>query len=225
MAGQPPAGDPAPADGSLPEPALDRLGAVPFGIYVHVPFCQTRCGYCDFNTYTATELGARRLPRVVRGAGHRRDQARGEGAGRPRRAGADGLLRRRHADPAAAGRSDGHPARRSTVSSGLADGAEVTAEANPETVDERVLAQLRAGGFTRISLGMQSAVPHVLAVLDRVHQPGRPEQCVRLGARGRVRPGQPRPHLRHAGRERRGLGALARPRARRPARTTSPPTR
>ena len=57
MAGQPPAGDPAPADGSLPEPALDRLGAVPFGIYVHVPFCQTRCGYCDFNTYTATELG------------------------------------------------------------------------------------------------------------------------------------------------------------------------
>ena len=61
---------------------------------------------------------------------------------------------------------------------GLAAGVEVTAEANPETVDERALAELRAGGFTRISLGMQSAVPHVLAVLDRVHQPGRPEQCV-----------------------------------------------
>ncbi len=54
----------------------------------------------------------------------------------------------------------------------------MTAEANPETVGPEVLAQFRAAGFTRISLGMQSAVPHVLAVLDRVHQPGRPEQCV-----------------------------------------------
>jgi oxygen-independent coproporphyrinogen-3 oxidase len=61
---------------------------------------------------------------------------------------------------------------------GLAANAEVTTEANPETVDERVLAELRAGGFTRISLGMQSAVPHVLAVLDRQHSPGRPEKCV-----------------------------------------------
>src|SRR5262249_25634425 len=61
-------------------------------------------------------------------------------------------------------------------------GCEVTVEANPETVDERSLAQLRAGGVTRISLGMQSAVPHVLAVLDRVHRPGRPAQCAR-GAR------------------------------------------
>src|SRR5262249_18934194 len=62
---------------------------------------------------------------------------------------------------------------------GLAPGCEVTVEANPETVDERSLAQLRAGGVTRISLGMQSAVPHVLAVLDRVHRPGRPAQCAR----------------------------------------------
>ncbi len=53
----------------------------------------------------------------------------------------------------------------------------MTVEANPETVDPRVLDGLRAAGFTRISLGMQSAVPHVLAALDRVHQPGRPEQC------------------------------------------------
>src|SRR6516225_9769622 len=52
-----PAGEPAPADGALPAAALAGLGAQPFGVYVHVPFCQTRCGYCDFNTYTATELG------------------------------------------------------------------------------------------------------------------------------------------------------------------------
>ena len=62
---------------------------------------------------------------------------------------------------------------------GLAAGAEVTTEANPESVDERSLAALRAAGITRISLGMQSAAPHVLAVLDREHQPGRPAQCAR----------------------------------------------
>ena len=62
---------------------------------------------------------------------------------------------------------------------GLAPGCEVTVEANPETVDQRSLAALRTAGVTRISLGMQSAVPHVLAVLDRVHQPGRPAQCAR----------------------------------------------
>src|SRR5215472_10540419 len=55
--GTPPAGDPAPRDGSLPDGAAQGLAGHPFGIYVHVPFCQTRCGYCDFNTYTAAELG------------------------------------------------------------------------------------------------------------------------------------------------------------------------
>src|SRR5215469_16935069 len=58
MAGQPPDGVPVPADGCLPEAAVSRLGAAPFGVYVHVPFCRTRCGYCDFNTYTAAELGS-----------------------------------------------------------------------------------------------------------------------------------------------------------------------
>src|SRR5579859_6534096 len=49
-------GEPVPADGALPDSALTGLGARPFAIYVHVPFCTTRCGYCDFNTYTASEL-------------------------------------------------------------------------------------------------------------------------------------------------------------------------
>jgi len=58
MAGQPPDGEPVPADGKLPDSALGQLGEAPFGVYVHIPFCLTRCGYCDFNTYTAPELGA-----------------------------------------------------------------------------------------------------------------------------------------------------------------------
>ena len=52
-----PDGEPAPADGALPASALAGLGRRPFGVYLHVPFCAVRCGYCDFNTYTATELG------------------------------------------------------------------------------------------------------------------------------------------------------------------------
>src|SRR5213078_1553124 len=60
---------------------------------------------------------------------------------------------------------------------GLAPGAEVTTEANPESVDQASLSELRSQGLTRISFGMQSAVPAVLAVLDRAHRPGRPAQC------------------------------------------------
>ena len=67
---------------------------------------------------------------------------------------------------------------------GLAADVEVTVEANPETVDEGSLATLRAAGMTRISLGMQSAAPHVLAVLDRVHGPGRPGARDGRAARG-----------------------------------------
>jgi len=188
VAGQPPVGEAVPADGQLPEAALGRLGSAPFGIYVHVPFCLTRCGYCDFNTYTATELGSGasrdsyaglaideiRLAAKVLGGRAGPVQTVFFGGGTPT------LLP--PADLTAILRAiDGEL--------GLAGDVEVTAEANPETVDEQTLAELRAGGFTRISLGMQSAVPHVLAVLDRVHQPGRPEQCVawaRAAGFGRV---------------------------------------
>jgi oxygen-independent coproporphyrinogen-3 oxidase len=177
MAGQPPDGEPMPADGSLPLASADRLGEAPFGVYVHVPFCQTRCGYCDFNTYTATELGGgasresyaalaiaeiQQAGRVLAGrAGP--VQTVFFGGGTPTLLPPGDLIAILDAVDA---------------QFGLAVDAEVTTEANPETVDNRILADLRAGGFTRISLGMQSAVPHVLAVLDRVHSPGRPEKCV-----------------------------------------------
>jgi len=178
MPGAPPAGEPAPRDGSLPGGAAEGLGRRPFGVYVHVPFCQTRCGYCDFNTYTAAELGggASRESYAGQAAAEIRFARKVLGPGVPQVAtvflggGTPTLL-----PPAQLGglltAIDGE--------FGLAPGCEVTVEANPETVDERSLAQLRAAGVTRISLGMQSAVPHVLSVLDRVHQPGRPAQCAR----------------------------------------------
>ncbi len=182
MAGLPPDGEPGPSDGRLPESAVARLGAapfgaVPFGVYVHVPFCQTRCGYCDFNTYTAAELGS----------GASRESYAALAIGELRLAGK--VLANRAGPVQTVFFGGGTPTllppadlaailRAIDAEFGLAPGAEVTTEANPDTVDERVLAELRSAGFTRISLGMQSAVPHVLAVLDRVHQPGRPEQCV-----------------------------------------------
>ncbi len=177
MPGLPLGGEPAPADGALPESAAERLGTAPLGIYVHVPFCLTRCGYCDFNTYTAAELGSGASRQAYPALAIEEIRLAGRalaGRGGPVRTvffggGTPTLLP--PADLAAIlSAIDGEL--------GLAAGAEVTAEANPETVDQSVLAQLRQAGFTRISLGMQSAVPHVLTVLDRVHQPGRPEQCV-----------------------------------------------
>ncbi len=169
-------GEPVPADGALPSGALEAFGARAFGIYVHVPFCTTRCGYCDFNTYTASELGNGVSPGsypelvIAELAFARKVLAPATspvstvffGGGTPT------LL-----PPAAFGAI----LRAIDAEFGLLPGAEVTAEANPESVTEASLAQLRAQGVTRMSFGMQSAVPGVLAVLDRVHQPGRPLDC------------------------------------------------
>jgi|HigsolmetaAR201D_1030396.scaffolds.fasta_scaffold07945_6 oxygen-independent coproporphyrinogen-3 oxidase len=171
-----PDGQPAPADGALPERALAGLGTRPFGVYIHVPFCLSRCGYCDFNTYVPGEDGAqvrgyvdaleRELELARRVLGGRAPAARTVfvGGGTPTMLPPGDLARlleavRRHL--------------------GLERDAEVTVEANPETVDPHVLAALREAGFNRISLGMQSAAPHVLAALDRVHTPGRPVEAAR----------------------------------------------
>jgi putative oxygen-independent coproporphyrinogen III oxidase len=176
MPGAPPDGEAVPADGSLPPGALDGAGQRPFGIYVHVPFCVTRCGYCDFNTYTAAELGPGvsresyaslaieeiRLARRVLGPADMPVSTVFFGGGTPT------LL-----PPGQLGAI----LRAVDAEFGLAPGAEVTAEANPETVTEQTLAALRDSGFTRMSFGMQSSAPHVLSVLDRVHEPGRPARC------------------------------------------------
>jgi oxygen-independent coproporphyrinogen-3 oxidase len=185
MPGALPDGEPVPADGTLPASACRGLGERPFGIYVHVPFCTTRCGYCDFNTYTAAELGGVPGSAVVSVGGYpglaiaeigfarKVLAAQGDGADVPVRTVFFGGGTPTLMPPAAFGRI----LRAIDAEFGLAPGAEVTTEANPESVDEATLGELRAQGVTRISFGMQSAVPAVLAVLDRVHQPGRPARC------------------------------------------------
>jgi putative oxygen-independent coproporphyrinogen III oxidase len=167
-----PQGHPVPASGALPDPALAAAGRRGFGVYIHVPFCASRCGYCDFNTYTAAELGAgvsrdgyvdvllREVELAGRVLGGSVPPASTVFVG----GGTPTLL-----PPGDLGRV----VEAVDATFGLAPGAEVTTEANPESVDPAGLRALRAAGFTRISLGMQSAAPHVLAVLDRRHTPGR----------------------------------------------------
>jgi len=143
--------------------------ARPLGVYVHVPFCSSRCGYCDFNTYTATELGddvsrdkfhevlveaVRQAAPQVRG---RRVDTVFVGGGTPTLIGATGLTAVLDAV---------------REELGLAPNAEVTTEANPDTIDDALLDDLVTAGYTRLSLGMQSSAPDVLKVLDRTHTPG-----------------------------------------------------
>ena len=166
-----PDGEPAPSDGALPAAALAGLGTRPFGVYVHVPFCAGRCGYCDFNTYVPGDGVSREgfvdavlaewalANRVLGGAPAAATVF--VGGGTPT------LL----SDADLARLLDGIP---------RLDGAEVTIEANPDTVDLPRLRTLRRAGATRISLGMQSASARVLATLERTHTPGAAVAAARL---------------------------------------------
>ncbi len=161
-----PDGDPVPPSGELPAGALCGLAETPFAVYVHVPFCRSRCGYCDFNTYVAGELTGFATTGYADSLIAELELARRVlpdapevatvffGGGTPTMLPVADLSRILQAI---------HDR------FGLAADAEVTTEANPETVTPDSLSQLREAGFTRVSLGMQSAVPHVLATLDRVH--------------------------------------------------------
>jgi putative oxygen-independent coproporphyrinogen III oxidase len=174
-----PEGQLAPSDGSLPEQARAELSLQPLGIYIHVPFCTTRCGYCDFNTYTAAELGSERgasragyvdaaidelgLASRVLGSDAPAVSTIFVGGGTPTLLPPDDLGR------LIAAVCDHF---------GLAPDAEVATESNPESIDSAGLHRLRELGFNRISFGMQSVVPHVLATLDRTHSAGRPLRAV-----------------------------------------------
>jgi putative oxygen-independent coproporphyrinogen III oxidase len=154
------------------QPKLPDLAVTPgtaFGIYVHVPFCATRCGYCDFNTYTADELGGATVHGWMGALRTELTAAAATvspvvvntvfvGGGTPSLLGAARLaevldvIRERFV---------------------LAPDVEVTTEANPESTSPEFFAAIRSAGYTRVSLGMQSAAPRVLAVLDRTHSAGR----------------------------------------------------
>ena len=170
-----PLGDPAPSDGLLPQQAADGAADRALGLYVHIPFCAVRCGYCDFNTYTATELGGGASQdayastaisevdfavRVLEQSGlpSRKLRTVFFGGGTPTLLPAEDLARILGA---------------AIDRWGIEPGAEVTTEANPDSVTPESLQLLADAGFTRVSFGMQSAVPHVLKVLDRTHSPSR----------------------------------------------------
>ena len=175
-----PSADPAPLDGLLPSSAAVGADERDFGVYLHVPFCRVRCGYCDFNTYTATEIrgvkqsdyagqaileiGAAGRILVDSGLPGRAASTVFFGGGTPTLLPVTDLIRMLQA-----------------VRSrwGLVAGAEVTTEANPDSVDAAYLGALAEAGFTRVSFGMQSAVPHVLATLERTHDPERVPLVVR----------------------------------------------
>jgi oxygen-independent coproporphyrinogen-3 oxidase len=155
-------------------PAIQRSPGHPFGVYVHVPFCITRCGYCDFNTYTPAELGGvnpdawlQALRAELALAAARLDAPTVNtvfvGGGTPSLLGGERLARlldmvREHFV--------------------LAPDAEITTEANPESTWPEFFDAIRAAGYNRLSLGMQSVAPRVLATLDRVHSPGRAAAAV-----------------------------------------------
>ena len=169
----------APLNGALPASAALGSSEREFGVYLHVPFCRVRCGYCDFNTYTSEEL---------RGAGRSdfANQAIAELVFAERVL-ADAAISPRPVSTVFFGGGTPTLLPPSDLAAmlaavertwGLETGAEVTTEANPDSVNRDDLLRLAAAGFTRISFGMQSAVPAVLATLERTHDPDRVPQVV-----------------------------------------------
>ncbi len=168
MASKQPDGEVAPLDGALPTERLNGIGSKPLSIYLHVPYCSSRCGYCDFNTYTFNELGENHSLKWLEGVKQEIELATkvlGEappistifvGGGTPTLLPAEDLV------AAIESLKD---------TFGFVEDIEITTEANPDSVDLEKLRALRQGGFNRISFGMQSAVPSVLKVLERTHNP------------------------------------------------------
>ena len=162
------------ADGDLPQlQAADG----PWSIYLHVPFCASRCGYCDFNTYVLSAMGEDAISGYLEAAHRELDLAGQMWRWRPAVStiffggGTPTML-----TPAQLGELVDHI----RTAWGIDDDAEITTEANPETLDEDVLSGLLAAGINRLSMGMQSSDESVLTILDRRHRPGRAVEMARL---------------------------------------------
>jgi putative oxygen-independent coproporphyrinogen III oxidase len=162
-----PEGEPAPSDGRLPN--IGNLKNKPFSLYVHVPYCSKRCGYCDFNTYTPSELDRdNQIESWLQSAIKETIFARkilGEeltvdtiffGGGTP------SLL-----EASVVKEFLNNVSKHFTLKKDL----EITLEANPDTITQSKAEDWRKAGINRISLGMQSSAKNVLQVLDRTHNP------------------------------------------------------
>jgi len=174
-----PKGEPAPKDGLLPEQAKHAADSRTFHAYIHVPFCRVRCGYCDFNTYTAQEIGSSSQSSFARDLVSEIEFSKSVlelsaipersintvffGGGTPTLLPAEDLIQMLN---------------KLRETFGIESDAEVTTEANPDSVDQEYFEKLKAAGFTRVSVGMQSAVPHVLKVLERTHNPDNVSKAV-----------------------------------------------
>jgi len=137
-----------------------------FGVYVHIPFCARRCGYCAFATYTDRDhLMARYADACVTEIERARSAGLGPatsvffGGGTPSRLAPDELCR-------------------ILAAIEVTPGAEVTVECNPEDAHPARFAAYRSAGVTRLSFGVQSTVPHVLAALERHHDPAQVARAV-----------------------------------------------
>jgi oxygen-independent coproporphyrinogen-3 oxidase len=172
MAGPLPEGDQAPENGMLTKSEIAGSDSRTFHAYVHIPFCKDICGYCDFNTYTATQLGSLKQSDY-----------------------AASLISEINLSAKVLEQSKVSPRKFSTVffgggtpsllpaadlieildslekSFGFTDTAEITTEANPDTVTLEKFEALRKAGFNRVSIGMQSGVQSVLKTLERTHNP------------------------------------------------------
>jgi oxygen-independent coproporphyrinogen-3 oxidase len=167
-----PLGDKPPENGLFSASEIIGSESRSFHAYVHIPFCTVKCGYCDFNTYTSSELGTLKqndfAATLVGEIGLSANILKQSDVS-PRKlktvffgGGTPSLL------PAA----DLISILNSLETEfGFQENAEITFEANPDSVTKESLASLREAGFNRISIGMQSAVSDVLKTLERTHNP------------------------------------------------------
>jgi len=182
-----PKGETAPQDGLLPEQAKLYAASRTFHAYIHVPFCRVRCGYCDFNTYTSQEIGSSSQSSFAKDLNSEIDFSKLvlENSGIPDRTintvffggGTPTLLPAEDLIQMLDKLRD---------SFGVDSAAEITTEANPDSVDEGYFQKLKAAGFTRVSVGMQSAIPHVLKVLERTHNPANVAMAVKAAKSARL---------------------------------------
>jgi oxygen-independent coproporphyrinogen-3 oxidase len=167
-----PLGDKPPENGLFTPSEIMGSDSRSFHAYVHIPFCTVKCGYCDFNTYTSNELGtlkqsdfaATLIGEISLSANilqqsnvaPRKLKTVFFGGGTPSLLPATDLISILNALES---------------NFGFQSDAEITFEANPDSVTRESLSALKDAGFTRISIGMQSAVPDVLKTLERTHNP------------------------------------------------------